>query len=128
MNERAVQVRRILDDIEVNSMLFPVNFTLLERGEHNDPVLFLRVEGGLPDKDTGMTEVQFGRKWYISPHATMSEIVLTAWLAFKTFMEHEMREWFLWQDKPIFNPHIDTHALAAISNITDARQHKFNDA
>lgn len=55
-----------------------------------------------------------GRKWYVSPHATDSEIVQTALMAVIAAEEHEAREHFLVDGQAIFGPHHDVNALIDI--------------
>lgn len=57
------------------------------------------------------SKVQHGRKWYISPFATKSEIVLTALKAVITAEEHEVRERFTFRKQRIFGPHLDVENL-----------------
>jgi hypothetical protein len=64
------------------------------------------------DSKTGATEKQHGRKWVLSPWATDSEVVGTAFYAALTAMEHEVREAFKFKDQPVFNPHYNVHTLA----------------
>ncbi|MCA9137261.1 MAG: hypothetical protein KDB00_10890 [Planctomycetales bacterium] len=75
----------------------------------------IRVMDLLPDEVTGDRlipgNVQKGRWWYISPHATDSEVVQTVWLAWKTFHEHELRERFTFYGVPIYHPHQDVERL-----------------
>lgn len=66
-------------------------------------------------------ELQRGRKWYISRHATESEIIHTCLLAVLTAEEHEAREHFLFDGKPIFHPHHTLPALESIAECIDAR-------
>lgn len=65
--------------------------------------------------------MQKGRKWYLSPHMTDSEIVCTAFKAALTAEEHECREAFRFADRRIFNPHIDIKALWNVCEIEDVR-------
>lgn len=53
-----------------------------------------------------------GRKWYISPHSTTSEIVQTAFLALRTAFEHEMREKFTFRGAAVLGPHWDLNERA----------------
>lgn len=53
----------------------------------------------------------YGRKWYISRHATRSEIVLTCLKAGLTNSEHEFREQFTYRGQHIFQPHINVDHL-----------------
>lgn len=65
---------------------------------------------------------QNGRKFYISEHATDSEIIQTALLAVIQFEEHEAREWFYYKGERIFNPHIAPEALMRVCGEQDARR------
>lgn len=80
-----------------------------------------------PDCNTGKEVEQRGRKWYISPHMTNSEIVQTAFLAAKVAMEHELREMFKYKGKAIFGPHFSSDQLHEFASrgeeVIDARQH-----
>lgn len=55
---------------------------------------------------------QHGRKWYVSPHSTKSEIVQTAFKAVLTVQEHETREQFFYKGMAVFGPHFDVDVLA----------------
>lgn len=59
-------------------------------------------------------DVQLGRKWYLSPHATRSEVVQTALKAVLTAEEHEAREHFRYKGQTIFFPHLDVDEMAEI--------------
>jgi len=52
-----------------------------------------------------------GRKWFLSPHMTRTEIVQTAFKAVSTALEHEMREGFLFRGESVFDPHLDVDTL-----------------
>ena len=56
-----------------------------------------------------------GRKWYVSAHATRSEIVQTCLKAVLTACEHEARESFRYRGEAIFGPHHDVEALRGIA-------------
>ena len=47
------------------------------------------------------------RKWFISKHATKSEVVQTIFKAILTALEHEARELFTYRDVTVMNPHLD---------------------
>lgn len=64
---------------------------------------------------------QSGRKWYISPHSTVSEIVHTVLKAVLTATEHEAREEFMFDGEPIFHPHHSIGALLGIVTDTERR-------
>lgn len=65
-----------------------------------------------------------GRKWFLSPHMTQSEIVQTAFLATHVAMEHELRERFKYRGQPIFRPHYSVDALHALclGDVVDRRE------
>ncbi len=93
----------------VGKLNFPgLNFLYLPF--QNDPSLaYLQVVqriSGVPMK---------GRKWYISPHMTESEIVQTAFLAVKTWLEHEAREMFTYKGQKVFNPHFSVGKLGELA-------------
>jgi hypothetical protein len=55
-----------------------------------------------------------GRKWFLSPHMTKSEVVQTAFKAVITAVEHEVREQFKYRGVPIFGPHFDVDSLVTL--------------
>jgi hypothetical protein len=55
-----------------------------------------------------------GRKWYLSRHMTVSEVVTTCFKAIITAEEHETREFFTYRLHPIFSPHFDVEALVEL--------------
>lgn len=93
------------------------DFEVVEKGG----CLFLRVAFDAPCNHTGELSRQTGRKWYLSPYMTDSEIVGTALKAALTAVEHEAREEFRWREKAIFGPHFDIRALGSISEAVDVR-------
>lgn len=52
-----------------------------------------------------------GRKWFLSPYMTTSEIVGTCFKAVMTAVEHETREQFKYKGRAIFAPHINVDVL-----------------
>lgn len=69
-----------------------------------------------PDVKTGEPAIQHGRKWYISPYATGSEIVQTVLKACLTSAEHRIREHFRYKGKPIFQPHWNVERLVEMAS------------
>lgn len=61
------------------------------------------------------------RKWYISRHSTISEVVQTTLKAMITASEHEIRENFTYRGKAIFAPHFDVEALSILEVPHDRR-------
>lgn len=63
-----------------------------------------------------------GRKWYVSSHATRSEVVQTALKAVLTAEEHEAREQFKYDGSAVFGPHLDVDHLWSVSLTLDVRE------
>jgi hypothetical protein len=63
------------------------------------------------DVDTGSTERQVTRRWFLSLEMTRSEIVQTVFKCVLTSMEHRAREWFRYAGNSVFGPHFDVDAL-----------------
>ena len=88
---------------------------------------FIQVLFNAPDIHTGTIEQQRGRKWYVSPYSSDSEIVQTVFLAIMVAEEHERRENFRFNNEMIFGPHYSSLALAEFASrgdeVEDARQH-----
>lgn len=83
---------------------------------------YLQVAFVAPDNDTDQPTVQRGRKWMLSHHMTVSEIVSTALKAVLTAEEHEAREQFTYRGATIFGPHVDVETLVTIAESKDRRQ------
>lgn len=49
---------------------------------------------------------QRGRKWYISPYSTETEIVRTVYKALLTSMEHQLGEHFKYRGERVYSPHL----------------------
>jgi hypothetical protein len=64
--------------------------------------------------DANDLELQQGRKWLISRHATPSEFVQTCFKAVLTSMEHQAREHFTYRGARVFGPHFDVDQLVAL--------------
>ena len=63
---------------------------------------------------TDQLELQYTRKWLLSPHMTKSEIVQTAFKLVMTSMEHRAREGFKYRGCRVFGPHYDIDALVGL--------------
>lgn len=97
----------------INNIKLPDSFDI-RVSTHPEGRTFLQIRQNTFCNRTGEPYNEGGRKWDISSHATESEIVFTAWKAFLTFVEHEMRENFTYKGKKIFDPHIDVSALLVV--------------
>ena len=60
-----------------------------------------------------------GRKWFLSPHMTRSEVVQTAFMAVLAAVEHETREQFKYSGQSIYDPHFDVNALHRLRTMPD---------
>lgn len=98
------------------------NFEILSKGED----LFLLARYDEADVHTGVVEEQTTRKWIISPHATHSEFVQTAFKCALTSMEHRTREMFRYKGAQVYGPHIDVDALLSICDLTEVRSQLIN--
>lgn len=68
------------------------------------------------DTITSLLMMQKTRTWPVDiASASKSAIVLTCFKCILTSMEHKTREWFLYNGKPILNPHPDVDALWSIT-------------
>lgn len=65
---------------------------------------------------TGVKQDWHGRKWYLSEHMTVDEIIKTCYAAFKTAVEHEVMESFKVDGIILFNPHLNYERLLEISH------------
>lgn len=82
---------------------------------------FYQVKAKRIDAITGEPGFGRGGKAYLSPHATRSELVQTAFGLFKAYEEHEAREFFRWRGQQTYGPHIDVLALSVIAGMTQMR-------
>lgn len=73
------------------------------------------------DTITGEMGRGYGGKAYLSPHATDSELIQTAFGLYKGYWEHEARETFVWRGRRPFGPHISTEALWEVARRVDIR-------
>lgn len=110
-----MKVCNLISDISYKDWTFKVG--------NMDKGWFVQCRFMAPDADTGCDEVQAGRKWYISPHMTDSEIVQTVFSAVKMAETHELHENFRYKGVQPFNPHLDLNHLVSLNLPHDARQH-----
>lgn len=67
-----------------------------------------------PDRDTGVTNIGYGRWWLLQTGVTVSGVVKTAYAACKMILDHELMESFKYDGKRIFDPHHSVQALASL--------------
>jgi hypothetical protein len=73
--------------------------------------VYLQARYNEPDTVTGNVEIQYTRRWFLSPEMSRSEIVSTAFKCVLTSMEHRTREWFLYKNRAVYQPHYDVDSL-----------------
>jgi hypothetical protein len=105
----------VLNDVEFRDWIF-----YLAPGEDYLQVKFFEHDKTNPD--TGLPTLQHGRKWKLSKHMTKSELVLTAFKAILTAVEHEVREEFRYKGRAILGPHIDVDKLYEVADDYDVRE------
>jgi hypothetical protein len=57
-----------------------------------------------------------GAKHFLSEHMCRNEIVSTCYHAIERAELHEVREWFRYKKRSIFNPHLDPDALVEVAS------------
>ena len=94
----------------------------LHIGDH-DGRWWMQVRASLPNvyDPEGPCLPQHGGKAYVSPHSTHDEVVKKALGLCLAFVEHEMREGFLYKGIRVFDPHVTIQALAIASQHTECR-------
>jgi hypothetical protein len=68
------------------------------------------------DMITGKRVPWKGGKHYMSPHMCDSEVVGVVFGAIRAAEEHELREWFRFCRRSIFNPHLSVYTLAQVAS------------
>lgn len=88
-----------------------------------DPVgrVYLQVVHYRPDAVTGVMGIGHGGKRYLSPHMVDGEIVRIAFNSFLAYEEHEVREFFKYQGRAVFGPHIDVNYLWRVADKLEVR-------
>lgn len=96
-------------------------FLFLVREDHLGGRVYIQLAFSSPDALTGnMTEWK-SRKYYLSEHMLEDEIVKTCFMAAKQCVEHEVMEGFQFDNKVVFNPHVNFRALLSITDQTVLR-------
>ena len=78
--------------------------------------IYIQVEYRTMCQKSMKLETWKGRKYYLSEYMTDDEVVKTAYVAFKTAVEHEVMEGFRVDNIPLFNPHVNFEELLKISH------------
>lgn len=94
-------------------------FVLMPNIGHGPPYLQIECDGRC--NTTGAPMAWKSRKWTLSRHMTVSEIVQTAFKAVLTAVEHEAREQFTYRGAAIFGPHFSVDRLVALAQDPNAQ-------
>jgi hypothetical protein len=113
----ANRVRKLVERIEYRDEYVLV----VKEDEGRGGAVYMQVHCWRPDTFTGQMDWGRGGKAYLSPWATDSELVQTAFGLLKAYEEHECREAFRFDGVRVFGPHIDVMALVEIAGRLDAR-------
>jgi hypothetical protein len=99
------QLEQIVQDVTL-----PVGWIvrILNKGDG----FLLQIVFTAKDTDSGEFVEQRCRKWYVSSHSTVTEIVRTLYKAGKAALEHEFSETFKYKDIAIFHPHRSVDDMA----------------
>ena len=104
MQEWIEKAKSIVDECSFPDYIFKVDVS-------RTGAVYLQATYMEPDTTTGDMELQYTRRWFLSPEMSRSEIVSTAFKCAITSMEHRTREWFLYNGKAIYQPHYDVDKL-----------------
>lgn len=98
-------------------------FTLRLEKDQKDPQgrWYFQVGSDRRDSITGELATGWGGKAYLSIHMNKSELVRLVFGLFRSYEEHECREFFTWRTRQVFGPHIDIESLWVASEDTDYR-------
>lgn len=77
-----------------------------------DSCIYLQAKFLAPNEFDGQLQEQSTRQWLLHPNMTKSEVIQTAFKLVLASVEHEAREFFHYQGKPIFGPHYSVDVLA----------------
>lgn len=102
--------------------LFGIHFWIRVEKDPLGERVFLQIQYNAPCNKTGVLQQWGGRKWYLSSHMTEDEVIKTAWVAYKSCIEHEIMETFKVDGKILFNPHTPFTELLKVSEIEIKRE------
>lgn len=106
------EIDNVLSDVKCGMFGVKFSFFIQQKGDG----FTLQVGAVLPDNNDEQAPwtLQKGRKWYISSHSIKDEVVGTAFKAILTFVEHELRELFLYRNVAIYNAHVPVDKLVLL--------------
>lgn len=121
----------MVDSISFNLLGTELIVSVEEDKVYKHPVtgvgrLYLVVSYWAECTDTGNNTFWRGRKWYLSEHMTLDEVVKTAYAACKAAVEHEVMEAFRIGGRKVFNPHAPYEHLMTASQFEVRRNQQPN--
>lgn len=93
--------------------------SIIDRVQYKDRTLlsgvlgeghYVQVSYQEADIHTGVMETQYGRKWYLHPHASETEVVETCFKAIRVSNDHVLKEHFTYRGRRVYSPHFDINA------------------
>jgi len=110
------EIKTITDRISLK--LFGIDFKI--RCEHDNEFengrIFIQITYESICQKESVVKEWHGRKWYLSRHMTVDEIIKTCYAAFESCVKHEVMEAFKVDGITLFNPHVNYEELLRISN------------
>lgn len=100
-----------IQNIVANLSIGDMTFLIKRDGER--PYLQVYCSRGIDTKTGNMTSWT-SRKWMLSYHMTVTEVVRTAYKAYITALEHEAAEVFQYKGQSIYSPHFDVEKLVTV--------------
>ena len=113
-------IRAVVSDVSYKGWEFKIDADILENGDFR-PWLQVLFWGHDNENRVAGDLLIPGRKWFLSPYMTESEVVGTAFKAVLTAEEHEAREKFKWRGRSVFGPHIDVESLWEVADALSYR-------
>lgn len=101
------EIEDVVDSIKLDMVGMHIRFR-----EQGGACMYLQI--AYNGKGAWGIEPWSGRKWLISSHMTNTEIVNTAWLAYKQAIEHELLEKFTFRGYTVKNPHMAVEDIATL--------------
>lgn len=110
-----IHFARIAEDVEL-----PPNFrVMVGRDDRPQGRFFYQIKCWRKDVITGEWDWGFGSRAFLDERATDSQLVGTIFGLYKSYVEHEARETFLYQGARIYGPHLRLDALISIARKVD---------
>ena len=107
------QIRELISHIRLK--IFGTQLYLsAEMDKKGGDRIYLQVHYSAPCTKTGEIDTWKGGKWYLSPHMIEDEIVKRSYAVFEAAVKHEVMEGFTFDNKPIFNPHVNFRKLLEV--------------